>query len=412
MSLTTVKSLQFKSSLLRLGTNALHRTGRLSAALALGLSVCLLVSGKAEANTFEFTKIVDTNTPIPGGTGNFTGFLNPPFLDKRNVAFHGFGPSEQRGIYISVDGKLNVVADTKTPIPGGQGNFNFVDFPSLDNQNVAFQGRDSSNQSGIYTNIGGKLNVVADTKTPIPGGQGNFTLVDFPFLDNQNVAFVGRNSSDQLGIYKNIGGKLSVVADTKTPIPGGQGNFTSFSVSSTFLDNRNVAFVGYGSSQQGIYINIGRQLKVVVDTSTPIPNGTGNFAGFGGVSLDKKDVAFTGFDSSGTQRGIYTTIGGKLKVVVDTSTPIPNGIENFAGFGSISLDNGNLAFGGIGSSSAGGIYTTLGGSLRKVIAINDSLDGKIVSSLTSERQALSGNRISFTAGFTDGSGGIYIATLK
>ncbi len=66
MSLTTVGSLQPKSSQSLLSTNTLRKTGRLATSLALGLSVCLLVSSKAEANTFEFQKVVDTNTPIPG----------------------------------------------------------------------------------------------------------------------------------------------------------------------------------------------------------------------------------------------------------------------------------------------------------------------------------------------------------
>jgi hypothetical protein len=50
--------------------------------------------------------------------------------------------------------------------------------------------------------------------------------------------------------------------------------------------------------------------------------------------------------------------------------------------------------------------------LTKVIAPNDSLDGKIVSSVSIGREALNRNRIAFAVGFTDGSAGIYIATLK
>jgi hypothetical protein len=227
-------------------------------------------------------------------------------------------------------------------------------------------------------------------------------------LDNRNVAFVGGSSSEQQGIYTKIGGTLNVVADTNTPIPNGTGNFAGFVDFSQ--DNQNVTFVGYNSSQSGIYTNIARELKVLADRNTPIPNGAGNFASFGGLSLDKKDVAFLGFDSS-NQTGIYTKIGGKLNVVADTNTPIPGGTENFIGFGIPSLDKGNVAFLGFGSSIAG-MYTTLGGSLTKVIAINDSLDGKIVNSLNSEREALNRNRIAFFVGFTDGSQAIYIATLK
>ncbi len=60
---------------------------------------------------FTFTKIADTTTPIPGGTGNLTGFDGPPSIDGGDVAFRGVGSSLQLGIYSTVGG-LNAVADT------------------------------------------------------------------------------------------------------------------------------------------------------------------------------------------------------------------------------------------------------------------------------------------------------------
>jgi hypothetical protein len=369
MCLTTVGSLQPKSSQSLLSTKTLQKTGRLATSLALGLSVCLLVSSKAEANTFEFQKVVDTNTPIPGGTGSFIGF-DPPSLDRRNLAFRGLG-SSQEGIYISVGNKLRVVADSNTPIPGGTGNFTYVNFPSLDNGNVAFAGGSTSFETGIYIKVGDQLKVVADSNTPIPGGTGNFTFLFSPSLDNGDVAFAS-DFPVASGIYANIGGKLKVIADRNTPIPNGTGNFGGFR--SPSLDNGNVAFAGLipGPRLQlptGIYINVGGKLKVVADRNTPIPDGTGNFGSFISVSLNDGNVAFVGDDDADAT--IYP--------------PLPQ---------------------------QQGIYTTLGGSLKKVIARNDSLDGKIVSSVAIDREALSKNRIAFVAEFTNGSRGIYVGTLK
>ncbi|MDA2921278.1 hypothetical protein MYX76_17600, partial [Desulfobacterota bacterium AH_259_B03_O07] len=65
--------------------------------------------------TFTFRKVADTNTPIPGGTGTFTG-IGVPSLDGDNVVFQGFGTSEQQGIYTDIGG-LSVVADKSTMIP-------------------------------------------------------------------------------------------------------------------------------------------------------------------------------------------------------------------------------------------------------------------------------------------------------
>jgi hypothetical protein len=258
--------------------------------------------------------------------------------------------------------------------------------------------------------------VVVDTNTPIPGGIGNFT--DFnssrsPAIDKDRIAFEGSGSSGS-GIYIKVGNTLKVVVDTNTPIPGGTGNFSDFGDVS--LDDKDIAFESLGSSEQGIqvqgiYTSIGGTLKVVADRNTPIPRSTGNFTSFANSSLDDGNVVFRGFGSS--ERGIYIKeVGGTLKVVVDNNTPIPGGTGNFTFFNNPSLDAGNVAFEAFSSNSELGIYTTLGGSLRKVIAPNDSLDGKIIGIVSIGPEALSGNRIAFTAGFTDGSGGIYIATLR
>ena len=60
----------------------------------------------------------------------------------------------------------------------------------------------------------------------------------------------------------------------------------------------------------------------IADLNTLIPSGSGNFTGFGSPSLDGGNVAFQGFGSG--QSGIYTDIDG-LDVVADRNTPIPGG---------------------------------------------------------------------------------------
>ena len=389
---------------------------KVSVGSALSLMGLLLsAAGKAEAATFTFTKIADTNTSIPEGPGNFITF-SPPVIDDGNVAFVGFGSSEQQGIYTNIDSSLNVVADTNTPIPGGAGNFiNFL-FPSLDNGNVAFTGEGSSRQFGIYTDIGGLLNVVADTSTPVPGGTGTFlSFGTLPLLDNGNVAFRGSSVFEPQGIYTDTGGSLNVVAGTRTPIPGGTGNFIS--LLNLSFDEGNVAFAGIGSGfQSGIYTDIGGSLNVLVDTNTALPGGgTVNLGDPIGPVLDGRDIAFGNTDP----RGIYTIIEDSLNVVADTNTAIPGGTENFDSFGNLSFDNGNVAFVGADSYDLSvepreqlGIYTNFGGSLTKVIDLNDSLDGKTLSDFAFTNQALSGNKIAFLANFTDGSHAIYVATAN
>jgi len=153
----------------------------------------------------------------------------------------------------------------------------------------------------------------------------------------------------------------------------------------------------------------------LLQTQAPqIPGGTGTFTDFGPPSFDGVSVAFFGGNFEFPfPRGIYIGSGGPLVVVADKSTPIPGDTGNFTflSAGAPSLDGGNVAFRGAGSSEKPGIYTNIGGSLIKVIAIGDSFDGKKVRFFFFGGEGLSGNSIAFTAQFRDGSEHIFVAEL-
>lgn len=66
--------------------------------------------------------VADQNTPIPGGTGNFTQFaFGPTALARRDLAFRAQGDFGQVGIYNAVlqVGSLTIVKETNPP--GGTG---------------------------------------------------------------------------------------------------------------------------------------------------------------------------------------------------------------------------------------------------------------------------------------------------
>ena len=163
----------------------------------LALVTCFVTS--VSAAEFTFTRIVDTNTAIPGGSGNFISFTDSfVSVDKGDVAFgavigtdsSGFPAS---GVYTYISGNLGKVADVNTPLPGGTGNFTDATEPWLENGSVAFAGSGNDQQWGFYTNLGGSLRVVADTNTPAPGGTGTFFIFqDTASLSAGVISFHGR----------------------------------------------------------------------------------------------------------------------------------------------------------------------------------------------------------------------------
>jgi hypothetical protein len=105
---------------------------------------------------------------LPGqtetGGERYAQFTYSPSIDENVAVFYGEGLMGTKGIYIGSAGSLpQVVADTHTALPGGGGFFSeFGGYASIDNGYVAFEGFDPGGQPGIYTNYGGSLNKVFD----------------------------------------------------------------------------------------------------------------------------------------------------------------------------------------------------------------------------------------------------------
>jgi len=223
------------------------------------------------------------------------------------------------------------------------------------------------------------------------------------------VSFYGTDAAGTPGIYVEIGGVLSALADTTTAIPGGTGAFTSFGIL-TSMDGGEAAFKGTGTGGQvGIYRGTLASLVSVADTGTLIPMGTGSFTGFEIPSLDAGQVAFQGIGSGG-QRGIYLDDGQSLSVIVDATTPVPGDTGQFLALSLISLDAGNVAFRATTTAGGIGVYAYLSGELSRVVDLSAPLFGKQLTDLTVGQESLSGEQVVFHAVFGDGSKGVYLAT--
>ncbi|GET38530.1 DUF7453 family protein [Microseira wollei] len=431
----------------------------LSKMVAIALSLGWLTAGAVEAASFTFSKIVDTNTPIPGGGGNFT-FLNTPVIDNGIVVFSGErgnqGRVEQRGIYTYAGGMLQTVVDTNTPVPFSDVNFIGLDLGlAIDKGNIVFGGSGNkpnplggTDVYGIYTVIGGVLDRVIDQSTILPGDNSNFTTFGGGLsIKGNNVAFYGGSSFENVALFTNAGGTLQRVVDSSTPLPEVTSNLDSLSNADVVFASSTSVDGTINNWRSGIYTYTGGVIKKIVDPATIMLGGRTDLNFSAGQPLvDNDDIAFSVVSySNQPSTAIYTIVDGKVSLIADTNTPVPGGIGNFfnlAGlnvgsfnFGGLSLDQGSVAF--VGGDLVGfrefpgpicsprqfcpgpirfpeirnGIYTTLGGSLTRVIAEGEQLDGKVIAPyyLGVSRQMLSGNSLVFSVRFTDGSSGIYQA---
>jgi len=372
------------------------------------IPVFVLVGTNALFAQITFTKIVDTNTLIPSGTGGFTQ-LDIPSIDGNHVAFLGVGANDQRGIYAD-NGGLHMEVNTTTAIPGETENFTTFGRPVFDNGDLGFLGFGPSGHEGVYLKSG-QLAATADTSTDVPGGSGKFadfgTSVTGISLSGSQVAFRGLGLNGERGIYSHSD-SLNIVADTNSLLPDQQSTFASFG--SVATSGGDTAFVGTDSNGvNGIYLETG-SLSTIVDESTVAPGGKGNFDAFGNFVFQGNHIAFSAVDGLGNN-GVYSIIDGNLRTVIDEDVLLPGTTNFFGGIGGISLDGDIIAFMAVDSMGVDGLFAEVGSSLINIAKEGDLLDGELLSTVSFGLDGIDGSRLAFLAGFESGEQAIYVVTI-
>jgi hypothetical protein len=256
----------------------------------------------------------------------------------------------------------------------------------------------------------------ADLNTAIPGGTGNFTSFSpFPSFGGVTAAFTGSGSASQQGVYNSTGGTLPVVvaiADKNTPVPGGtSGNFTGFGANPSISGGTTVfrASSSLGANS-GVYQRTGLgPITTIADLNTALPGGGGNFTGlFFEPTISGNNVSFI------NNNGVYALLNGALTTIADTSTPSPNGTGNFTAITAYApISGSNIAFIGTTATSRG-VYLYDGALHALLDNTNPTFDGKTLSTTPFflGPDGISGNQVAFGVSFTTPSStGIYLATF-
>jgi hypothetical protein len=390
------------------------------------LFVCVsLLSPRLAQAQFVITKVADTNTAIPNGVGNFATFSAAgygPATGQGSVAFYATGANGQKGYYSQVGGVLGRIADTNTPVPGGG---SFTAFGTIswgfEGDSLYFSGGNAT-QSGLYVSSNGIVTRLIDpTTTTVPPGTNKFNGFLFVYPFDARVAFLGTYgaSTSQRGIYLYDHGTISKLADGNADFPGSAGlSFltSNFAEMSHDADGE-VAFFATDTNAappiaQGILTVANGALHTIASTSTQVPGKTNLFTSFvRKADISGGKVVFVGSYSGGS--GVYQANldGSGLVKLVDTTTQIPgSGTTNFSSFQSAAIELDTIVFVGQGPG-IWGAYRLQNGTLEKIVAKPETLDGKTVDSVVLGTQGLSGGRVAFQIQFSNGSVGIYSAIV-
>ncbi len=414
--------------------------------------------------------VARTGSGAPGTSADFS-FLNSPVLNGAGqTAFlgtlllgPGAGSDDNTGIWSEGGGSLALVAREGSAAPGASADFSFLTSPGFNSagQTAFFAGLTgagvvSSNNTGIWSEGGGPLALVAREGSAAPGTSSDFSFLESPILNGAGqTAFLGTltgsgvNANNNRGIWSEGGGSLDLAVRTGNVAPGTSADF-SFLSSPDFNGAGQVAFWGEltgsgvtSNNNRGIWSEGSGALALVARTGDLAPGTSADFSLLINPVLNGAgQTAFTGFlsgagVSSSNDRGIWSEEGGSLDLIARKgsgapgtsadfsflSSPILNGEGQTAFWANLTgtgVDNSNNF--GIWAQDTSGVLTLiarngdqldvddgLGTDLRTIselgfIAFNGSEDGRasVFNNL---------GQVVFRASFTDGSSGIFVSDL-
>ncbi|PAW88091.1 MAG: hypothetical protein B9S33_05260 [Pedosphaera sp. Tous-C6FEB] len=379
------------------------------------LLACVLASQSYAQTTFF--KLADTTTSIPGGSGTFTDFKTP-ISDVDRAIFYGEGTAGQMGYY-QYDGTTSTkLVDRNTAVPEGAGNFTNLSFFAYGvDTNFVFAGTDAGGMKGLFQLAGTTLTKLGNTNTAAPGSGGNFSNFLGPAVAGNSLALLADGPGSYRGAFRHSGGTFTRLVDTATPFPGGPGNL-NFSGQLAF-DGTAAAFFAFDSVSftGGIFSHANNTLTSLATTNTVMPGFANRFSSFQSPpALSGGTVVFIGQDTVPTPavRGIFAVPvgGGTLTALVTTATAIPGGTSgNFSFFNGFAYDNGALVFAANNSSGVHGLYKLQGGTLKTLLAGGGLLDGKTFTSLAINSTGFRHGIVGFRVSFTDGSKGVFAADI-
>ncbi|HEX4665865.1 MAG TPA: DUF11 domain-containing protein [Chthoniobacterales bacterium] len=419
---------------------------RLPLAFCLIFSAAVATLSPAFAQDFVFTKIVDSNDPIPNGAGVLFGTADQqPALDAGTVVFrngtNGLAPDSIWSVTSAH--AFTKLVDLNTTVPGGTGKFSSLildfsapGFPVLSAGTVIFAGRDSATTGytgGLYSVPagGGAITRIVNRNVAIPGGTGNFNGgLQYFSVDNGRLAFNGVGVGNSGVFSANVNGTgLVAIADVNHPAhPEFVFPVTNFGFPS--ISGTTVAFYGNtvfdpSNGYNALYTTPSSGGFLYGEPATslePLPGDptTTFHTRFGTPRLDGSTIFFRADDANTTSpnfSGIFSvaTGGGVFTNLVDINDSLP-GLTNINSnsFLAYSAAGGMLAFTAFDDSGNSGVYSHTGSTITKVLATGDG--GPFADlhataySPTIGTEAVSDGNIVLRADVRFSAAGFYLAT--
>jgi hypothetical protein len=262
--------------------------------------------------TYEILVLLNT-TPVPGQAGViFNNVGNFPVIDRGGLdaAFRGNASNGSQGVYKRIDGgALQKVADAMSAVPGG-GTPEFSGFPehgvALANGKVVFLGNGSGFFTGLYTDIGGHLSVIADTgannSIMLNGVTEHITGLE---MNSKSFAYTTNGYTVVFWAVLESGGEAIIRATISTAPSAG-----SFTVMKDFSDNSTASVSVTLSCTSGTVTN---NPRTATEAAPAVFNISG--ASAGATCTASESPVPTGYTANQAECQNGDPIGGSCTIV-------------------------------------------------------------------------------------------------
>lgn len=372
-----------------------------------------LTLSSSKAEPYQFFKIADSGSQMAPGE-IVDAFFSHPVLDGDHLVFRARSQSSSTlatSIWslnirkLSDPNSLVKLVDRNTPVPGGTGTFVNLDAavggPSVRDGYVLFGGTDQGTNPaggapiGIYgTRVtGGAIQQISHYSLNAPGSSSNFLSLgqdSFPYGTISTAggiaafegAFTGGN-----GIFVRdfLGGGISPIANSNFPAnPGAPSPINQFYNPAT--NGTDFAFIGGNPEGVGLYVShnppaLGSYTLIASqDTTLPgstSPAGSTRFIA-PSVQMDGNTIGFIAKDIANSRTGIYliSKNGGAITKVVDSGDSLDEISTISSELFSYSLRNGKVFFRARDAvTQRQAYYLWESGSISKILSNSGTLGG-------------------------------------
>ena len=433
-----------------------------------GLPV-FMASTTVNATTLTFETIVLEGDQGPGAlAGSSFSFVGRPSLNNQGeIAFEtiltgaGITGANDSAIFSDVGGTLSLVAREGDAAPGAGAGVSFTRVSGLslnDQGEIAFRagltgtGVDGTNNTAIFSDVGGTLSLVAREGDAAPGAGAGVSLSvnGFPSLNNQGgLAFQsslrgeGVTLDNSVAIFRESGGNLSLVAREGDAAPGaGAGEVFSLFLGSPVLnDQGETAFLSFirgsvlnSNNDTALFSDVGGTLSLVAREGDAAPGARGaRFGDFNGLAFDLNDqgeIAFVTRLTGTNDDAIFSDVGGTLSLVAREGDAAPGAgdgvfFRDFGGnTGSVRLNNqSEIAFvsilqgTGVTFANDTAIFSGSNGMLSLLVREGDIIDlgngdlANIIALSIGAPVVLNDlGEVAFFADLSDGRSGLFLAS--